>query len=417
MFTRTRLASRLATRRVRALRAASSLVESLEPRTLLAATPTLFTLSGNGVAIANGDKSPSAVDATFLGTVPPGDTTPLTATFTITGAAGLAFPVFPAVTVSGKGSGSFIVSQPTLDANNVATFTVTYNPVGAKAGTNTAQLTVRTNDPTAPAFKFSVGATSSPTVDLFATMGNLKLPAGGTIVPGVSKKIKVPVSITNFGNDKVPSSTAPIDFNLFLRNTTTNVDTLISTSTTPKLRSLSPNHQKQVQLFLNVPANLASGTYQLVLTMNTMGALTETNLTNNTVISGQLLTIAQPIYNFAAEITGSSLPATAPAGSKLSGSVQVTVKNLSNMTGGKKATVQVFAKNKDTGDSVLLGSATVSINKLSPGGAANVAIKLKKSVAPAMGTYKLVAVMTVSGVAETDTSDNTHVSSIKLITT
>jgi hypothetical protein len=413
-FTRT-----VTSRRNRALRAAACpLVESLEPRTLLAATPTLFTLTGNGVAIANGSKSISAVNGTFLGTVPPGSTTPLTATFTIQGNGTLAFPAFPAITVSGKGSANFTVSQPTLDAGNAATFTVTYNPVGAKAGTNTAQLTVLTNDPAAPAFKFTVGATSSPSVDLFATIGNLRLPAGA-IVPGVSKKIQVPVSVTNLGNDKVPSSTAPIDFSLFLRDTTTNVETPVSFTTTPKLRSLSPNHAKQVILFLTVPASVASGSYQLVLKMNTMGALTETDLTNNTVVSSQILTIAQPQYNLTPAIAGSTLPATARAGSKLSGSVTVTVVNNSNMSlkGGQKATVQLFARNNDTNALTLLGSASVSLSKLAPGAAANVLIKLKKALAPATGTYTLVAVVTAPGLAETNTADNTAVSAITLTTT
>jgi hypothetical protein len=213
--------------------------------------------------------------------------------------------------------------------------------------------------------------------------------------------------------------TAPVDFNLFLRDANGD-DTWLSTAITPKLRGLTPGHTKNVILFFTVPASTATGSYSLVLKMNTNGGITESDLDNDTVLSSQTLHIVQPFNNLSADFISSTLPDSINANQKLSGDVSVTVTSLGNMQlkGGAKVSINILARDTSTNVDTYLGSGRFSISRWNPNQSATFTISLKHHGGPALapGTYTLVAVVT-SSIGDNDTSDNTSVSNITLTVT
>ena len=256
-------------------------------------------LSGNSVPIALADKTPSAADGTFIGATPAGSLAPLSFTFKISngGAGKVGFPTLslpvptPVVVFTGKTAANFSASGLTFDSSfDFATFTVTYTPT--KAGTQTAILHVRTSDPVHPDFTFTVSGTNTPYLDLSPTAtGVINYPASGNIVSGVATKIKVPLTVFNFGNAAVPGTTAPMLINFYLHDTTSGTDTLIASPTVTSFRGTASGKSKLVNLNIIVPATVPKGSYKLLVKINENAAVAETSFLNNSVLSSQVVAV------------------------------------------------------------------------------------------------------------------------------
>jgi len=197
----------------------------------------------------------------------------------------------PVVIFTGKTAANFSASGLTFDSSfDFATFTVTYTPT--KAGTQTAVMHVRTNDPVHPDFTFTVAGTDTPYVDLSPTaVGTINYPVSGNIASGVATKIKVPLTVFNFGNAAVPGQTAPVLLNFYLHDTTSGTDTPIASQSVTNLRGTASGKSKLVTLNIVVPATILTGSYKLLVKLNENAAVAETNFLNNSVLSSQVVAV------------------------------------------------------------------------------------------------------------------------------
>ncbi len=115
---------------------------------------------GNGIAINNGDTTPSATDHTDFGAASSGNT--LSRTFTVknTGTATLNLGS-DLVQISGVDATAFTVTtQPsaTIDVGNSSSFSIEF-AADASIGIDTADVTIKSDDPVAPRHTFKISAT------------------------------------------------------------------------------------------------------------------------------------------------------------------------------------------------------------------------------------------------------------------
>lgn len=122
-------------------------------------------VSGNSVAIADGDATPSLTDHTDFGTQAASSGS-VTRTFTVTnsGLGSLLLSGSPAVVLAGANADQFSVVQPinkVVKPGAAVTFTVTFDP--STAGAKTATLSLANNDAGASKnpFNFTIGGTGS----------------------------------------------------------------------------------------------------------------------------------------------------------------------------------------------------------------------------------------------------------------
>lgn len=373
------------------------------------ANPTIV-VSGNDIPIALNDKTPDPSDNTVIGVTPAGSLDPISATFKITnGSDGIVtFPTSPVVMLTGKGAASFSASPITIDPTSTfATFTVTFTPT--KVGTQTAVVHVRSSDPVHKDFTFTVSATASPSIDYAATgVGTINYPASGNIVAGASTNYKVPVTVTNLGNVSIPGSTPPVQFNFYLHDTTSGDDTLISSQTSTSLRGTGAGKSKTVNFNVPVPQTVTTGNYQLLVKVNENGAVGETNSSNNSALSSQVVSVTQGQFNVDGQLSASTLPTTLTAGQALPGTLSVLVRNTGTLTlpPGQKFTLQVLA-HPDTGADVPLGMTTLTLSSWAPSKTQVFSIKNLQGTSLTAGHYVIEALLTpVQALTESSTSDN-----------
>ncbi len=144
-----------------------------------------ITVSGNGLNIANADATPSAADHTDFGSVAAGGA-PVTRTFTIanTGPVSLALTGSPPVTISGS-TAFGVTRQPgtatVAPDGSTVTFDVSFS--APSTGTQSATVTIASDDTDENPFTFTVSGTGPSPADAFVhTMTNAGL-AGPTATP------------------------------------------------------------------------------------------------------------------------------------------------------------------------------------------------------------------------------------------
>lgn len=374
-------------------------------------------ISGNAIPIAFNDKTPSAADGTFLGATVAGSTTPLSFTFKISngGAGTVEFPLSPVVVLATKTPANFSTSDITIDPTSTfATFVVTYTPT--KVGTQTAILHVRTTDPAHPDFTFTVSGTTTPFLDLTPTgIGTINYPAGGNIVAGGGTKLKIPVTVTNLGNAAVPGQTAPVLFNFYLQDTTSGVQTLISSQSTTNLRGTASGKSKLVMMNLMVPAAVLPGSYKLLVKINENAAVSETNTANDSFLSAQVTNVAAGFNNVDGFLVSSTFPALALTGVTLKGNLKVQVRNSGNLTlpAGQKFVLQVFA-HADDGTDTLIGASNINLSSWAPGKSSQFTVTTSFIGGLPLGHYLLQALLTpVQALSESSTLDN-HITTTSL---
>ena len=139
----------------------------------VAPTAPEIAVTGNSIAIADGDSSPSAADHTDFGsTAVAGGTVDRTFTITNSGDAALSLSGNPRVAVSGTHAADFTVtSQPTTPVatgGGTTTFTVRFDP--SASGVRTATLSLANDDADENPYNFSIQGTgtadtTAPTVE------------------------------------------------------------------------------------------------------------------------------------------------------------------------------------------------------------------------------------------------------------
>ena len=137
-----------------AIKPDGSSIESFD----ITATPPDISVEGNSVEIADGDTTPSQIDATDFRHVKVNGST-VSHTFTIknTGTDNLILNGSPVVSISGADASDFSVSQPsttTVAGGSSTTFTIIFDP--SDYGLRTATVTIDNNDPDEDTYNFDI---------------------------------------------------------------------------------------------------------------------------------------------------------------------------------------------------------------------------------------------------------------------
>lgn len=173
-------------------------------------TPKLGVASTSSVPILSGDMTPSVTDTTDFSAVEAGSNV-VNRTFLIGNQGGVELLINGAITVTGSSLFSISAQPPdtSLSPGEASGFILTFNP--AFEGLHEGVVTIPSNDPTVPQFRFAVKATAvrRASSQLFLYRGNTLIPdgnaAGVTInipVAGVGSVIDVDFLIdgTNCGD-------------------------------------------------------------------------------------------------------------------------------------------------------------------------------------------------------------------------
>jgi subtilase family serine protease len=218
--------------------------------------------------------------------------------------------------------------------------------------------------------------------------------AGGTILVSDTTK--------NQGGGSAPASQTA--FYLSTNNVFDAGDVFLGVRSVP---ALGASATSAASTSLQIPAGTATGSYYVIATADTAGAVEETVETNNTTAAG-VVKVGPDLIVFTL-----TLPTSATAGATIT--VTDTTKNAGSGNAGGSTTVFKLSTNTtlDTGD-VLLGSRPVIA--LTGGGSNSGSTTLVIPPETAPGTYYVIAVADGDGsVAETSETNNTRAVSIKIL--
>ena len=136
---------------------------------------------------------------------------------------------------------------------------------------------------------FRLEGYSPVAIDLTPTIKKIALPKTA-IVAGSTKKITVPIAITNGGNTAVPKG-SKVDVQIYVHNTGTNDDTLITTLSNVSVSALAAGKSKTVKHAIAMPDSLAAGTYEVLVKIVDDAPFQETSILNNTFTSSQTFSV------------------------------------------------------------------------------------------------------------------------------
>jgi hypothetical protein len=236
------------------------------------------------------------------------------------------------------------------------------------------------NNNVSPSIAFSL---DSPTNDLSAAFGQVTLPPG--IITGDPAKGKANINVTNAGNSPIPAG-AKVDIQVKARPTGAidgSQDILIGGLTGAKVAKLANGKSKTFKVNVQLPENLAAGTYKLVTVVDSGNALTETNENNNTAEStpAYSLTAASAFTDLSVELASTDVTGTAVTASEADGAV--VLRNNGNIALAGSVKVEFFAAPvSNLNSTTSLGSATFNV-KLKPG-AATKALKVPLVIAESL---------------------------------
>ena len=337
-----------------------------------------------------------AIDASTLGTND----------ITVTGPGGAPLPVTTASATPSTNAAAitvvYTVNAPggTWDAADNGTYTVTL-PADAVRDTSAAGVAATTQtfvvDTTG-------GTPGGPGADLVATI--LPKPLAPTAVVGNTKG-QLRLLVTNQGDTPVAARAVNILLQAVPTGSTTGAPTDIVTITRPiKLRA---GKSRAVPLKFTYPG-VPDGTYNLVATVDSAGAVVESNDSNNTATTAAPVTIAAPFVDLTAEVG-------APTRGSLSigrrGVVPVILTNAGNSTASGLVTMDLFASTDNViggVDDVLLTTVTKRI-KLRNGKPRPIRVNFLVPTNLAAGSYFIAtAVDTTNTIVESHDDNNTAVS-------
>ncbi len=163
-------------------------------------------VSGNGVAIADGDTSPATADNTDFGRVGLSGST--SKTFTITNTGGAALILNARVRITGANASDFTVTTdattPVAADNGTTSFTVTFEP--SAGGARRATVTIASNDADENMYTFAIQGAGTQLSAIYVS-GNATLIANGDRSPS-------PADNTNFGRVALTNGTVAKTFTI-----------------------------------------------------------------------------------------------------------------------------------------------------------------------------------------------------------
>lgn len=398
-------------KRMRRRRAISGyhIMETLESRQLMANDP-IVVVTGNNLNIGFHDNSPRLADGTDLGTLPSGEISGST-TFTISngGAGTLLLADVSPVTFTGTHAADFSVNSLTNNSDGTATLVVNF--AAAAAGTRNATLHIASNDPKRPDFSFAVRGGLSFT-DYATSIGNIRVP----VLPVTSDgrvTLTVPVKVTNIGGLAVTGTNSFADVQIYLHDTTTGDETLVTTLAHQNLKGLGLNGSKTFNVKTTLPLGFSGGTYSFVARINGEQAITESNplnstpLVNNSAASVATITVAQGHVDLLGSLVSETFPPAVVSDAAFSGKLVVRVTNEGNVSlpSSQKITLQIRANN-GTGDVVMATVSNISVGNLKPGKTKDVTININDTGGLPTGTYTIQALITPTTALPEDQTNN-----------
>ena len=160
---------------------------------------------------------------------------------------------------------------------------ITFTPHAAESRDATLRLT--DNSPLHHQVTFRLEGYSPVSIDLAPKIKKITLPKT-PIVAGSTRKITVPIGIANAGNTAVPKG-SKVNVEIYLHNTGTNVDTLVSTVNNFSVSALAGGKSKALRRAVTVPSSLAPGLYEVMVKIVDDSPFLETSILNNSTTSTQ----------------------------------------------------------------------------------------------------------------------------------
>ncbi|HVT79379.1 MAG TPA: choice-of-anchor D domain-containing protein [Phycisphaerae bacterium] len=387
-------------------------LETLEERTLLATDPILV-VSGNGHKIAFHDASPSLVDTTDFGVLTNGDTS-VDETFIISngGAGTLSLADSNPVTFTGANAADFSVGSLTNNTDGTATLVVHFAP--AAGGVRNATLHIASNDPKHSDFSFAVRGDVAFT-DFNVAVGNVKVPVAPATSDGKTT-FTVPVTVTNTGGLAVSGTNSFADIQVFLHNTATGDETLVTTLAHQSLKGISTG-SKTFNVKTTLPLGLSAGTYTFVATVNAAQTIPETNpitttpLINNSAASVASVNVLQGVADLHGNLVSETFVPAVLNDTGFKGKLTFSISNEGNVAlpSTQKVSVEIRAHN-GTNDVVLQTISNISVAKLKAGATKNVTVSVNDVDGLPTGTYTLQAFITPTPGILTDNTGNNLIS-------
>lgn len=374
--------------------------------TLLKITKPTITVSGNGVAIKNGDSTPRVADGTDFGTLAAKTASSDAHTFLID-STNEAYVSNASVSVAGANPEDFVVTPPVGKDTSFKTITVTFKPT--RPGVRTAVIHVKTGIASNPDFSFTVRGNSSAYTDIVPALATATgLPA--TVIAGSTPTFTVPLTVTNIGTSPLPGG-ATTDVHFFLKRKD-NGRQFDFAQSPPALNvsGLGAGASKTFRITLKLPANLNPGDYSLVAVINRKKGVAETLATNDKVTGSQVFTVEPTTTNLAGDLVSSKLPTAIIAREPISGSIVVRVRNVGNqqLPAGQQIKLTVQTRNLVTNEVITLTtSAPFSVSGMAGHTSMLFTVPVNKAKGlPAANYGYEVVIKPVQALAQSNTADD-----------
>jgi hypothetical protein len=310
-------------------------------------------------------------------------------------------------------------SVSSLGAHKSKSFTETVTiPASTAADVYELMVSVNANGVVHESDTVNDSATTAQTMsvatgfyDLAGALISSKLPT--TVIAGQPVKGVFAVSVKNASNIVLPKG-QNVTIEVLADNTSTGVETTLL-SKSESLSALKAGLSHSFSLTVNDVAGLAAGTYRYQAELIAAPALTESNNSNNlllTTASGQVFeAIVKAAFN---NVTGALSKSTLKVGAAaIAGTVSLKVQNAGNVAlpANQLFQVQIIAHPvgaaDNSADVVLQQSAAFSLKKWKAGQSATFSVPVKFAGTLAAGNYTIEATLVpVPTLVESSVADN-----------
>ncbi len=316
-------------------------------------------------------------------------------------------PDVPTATITGQS-----VSNLKPDGSKKFNIKVTL-PAGIPTGTYDLVVLIDSGDDVAESNELNNEVVSPPLrvelgqIDLTGAFSGMALPSA--IVEGVAASGKVRVIVTNDGNVPVAKG-QQIDVALVLRPDNGGPDVVIAGASGASVSNLGPGRSKPITMAAVISDTASVGDYRLVAIVDSTDEVENERHEDNNQVVGGPIRVAEPFVDLAGEIVDVTLPTSFVAGTNAGrGVAKVTVANIGNIAipGTPAPLAKVVFTPAGGGQTIELGSATISKASLQPGGSSTVSISLAAPATVPTGEYHLSVILDDGDVvAESDESNN-----------
>jgi hypothetical protein len=235
------------------------------------------------------------------------------------------------------------------------------------------------------------------------------------IITGATASGTVTLTMTNQGNVKLPLN-QKVDIQIIAHdNNTANgttADTVIGSISGYNASSMVAGAVKTIPVRVTIPGSLPADDYILEARIIPQDSMSESNTANNLLTAtllGQHLTLtsAPQFNNVSGNLVSTNLPTAKAANTAISGTMYVTVSNLSNLTVPSGTRIQLTLIAHTATRDITLGTASASISLLGIGkSTGNIAVPARLPGGLTTGNYTLEVLITAPTLTESTTADN-----------